>query len=112
MRPVAAALAFGAADEDIAEELHFNFLKTRAAAAFALALRGVEAEGAGVEPALAGEVGLGEKFADFVKRAGIDGRIGAGRFAEDGLVHQHGRAEDLPAAEGGRSEGRGSRVEG
>ena len=48
------AVAIGAADKDIAQELHFDFFETRAAATFALALAGIEAEGAGVEPALFG----------------------------------------------------------
>jgi hypothetical protein len=47
VRAIAAAIALGAADEHVAEELHFNLFKARAAAAFALALRRIETERAG-----------------------------------------------------------------
>ena len=59
---VTAAVAVGTAYENVAQELHFNFLETGAAAALALALRGVEAEGAGLEPLLPGGVGPGEEL--------------------------------------------------
>ena len=112
MGAVAAAIAIGAADEYVAEELHFDLLEPGAAAALALALAGVEAEGAGVEPALLGRLRLGEESADVVERADIDRRVGARRLAENGLVHQHHAAEVLSAAQecGWRSAGCGIAV--
>ena len=101
MLPVAPAIAIRAADENVAQELHLNFLKTRAAATFALADTGVEAEGAGIEAALFGLFGLGEHFADVVERADIDGGIGARGFAENGLIHEHHPAKRFVAGEAG-----------
>src|SRR2546426_7521726 len=93
VRPIAATAAVGAADEHIAEELHLDLLETRAAAAFALALGGIEAERAGVEAALLRGVRLGEQFANVVERANVNGRVGARRFAERRLVHENSAPE-------------------
>ena len=102
MRAVAAAVAIGAADEDVAQELHLDLLEARAAAPLALPLAGVEAEGAGVEPALLRQLGLGEDGPDVIERANIDGGIRARGLAEDGLIHQHDPAEVFGTA---RSDG-------
>ena len=75
MRAIAAAVAVWAANEDIAEELHLDLLEARAAAAPTLTLSGIETEGASVQPALPGDIGLGEELADVIERADIDGRI-------------------------------------
>ena len=99
---VAAAIAIGAADEDVAEELHLDLLEAGAAAPFTLALGGIEAEGTGIEAALPGQLRLGEKVADVVKRANINGRVRARGLAENGLVHQHDAAEVLGAVRGVR----------
>src|SRR5277367_1937814 len=56
MRTITTAVAFGAADVDIAQKLHFNFLETGSAASFALAFGGIETERPRAEPALTGEV--------------------------------------------------------
>jgi hypothetical protein len=72
----------------IAEELHFDLLETRAAAAFALALTGIETEGAGRQAALSGRVSLGVEFTQFVEGAHVDGWIGPGRAAQGGLINQ------------------------
>jgi hypothetical protein len=93
MGAIAAAIAIGAADEDVAQELHLDLLEARAAASFALPLTGVEAEGAGIESALLGLLGLGEDGPDVVERAYIDRRIRARGLAEDGLIHQDDAAE-------------------
>ena len=85
---VPATVAVGAADENVAEELHFDSFEAGAAAALALALGGVKAEGAGVEAALFGEFRLGEEFADVIKGADIDSGIRARGFGQDRLVHQ------------------------
>ena len=99
VRAIPAALAFRAADENVAEELHFNFFKTGAAAAFTLALRGIETEGAGAQTTLLRQTGRGEEFANVVERADIDGRVGARRFAQAGLIDQNDAAERFPAGQ-------------
>src|ERR1043166_243657 len=108
VRTIPAAVAIGAADEDVAEKLHFDLFEARAPAAFTLALAGVEAEGAGVQTPLPGGLGLGKKLADVIEGADIDSGIGARRFAQYGLVNQDDAAEMLPPLD----EGGGSRVEG
>ena len=60
VRAIAAAIAIRAANENVAEELHFDFLKTCAAAFLALALRGIETESAGFKTALTGDARFGE----------------------------------------------------
>ena len=99
MLPIAAAIALGAADENVAEELHLDLLEAGTATFLALADTGVEAEGAGVQSALLCHFGLGEDFADVVERANIDGGIGARGFAECGLIHEDDLAEGLVAIE-------------
>src|ERR1017187_6664456 len=89
MRPIAAAVAIGAAYKDIAQELHFDLLKAGPAAPLSLPLGRVKAESAGIEPTLLRQVRLGEHGADVIECADIDGRIGARGLAEDGLIHQH-----------------------
>jgi len=101
MRAIPAAAAIRAADEDVAEELHFDLLETGAPAAFALALGGVEAERAGVETAPFRGVRLGEQFPDVVERADVNGGIRARGFAQRRLVHKHGATETFPAAQTG-----------
>jgi len=101
MRAVAASVAVGAADEHVAQELHFDLLEPGAAAAFALALGGVEAEGAGIEPALLRRLRLGEERPDVIEGPDIDRRVGARSFAENGLVHQRHPAQVLGAVENG-----------
>src|SRR5690348_2189031 len=93
MGTITAAIAIGATDEDVAEELHFDLLEPRAAATLALTLAGVKAERAGIEAALFGELGLGEKFADVIKCADINGGIRAWRFAENRLVNENDAAK-------------------
>ena len=60
MRPVPPPIAIRAADKNVAEKLHLDFLKACASATLALALAGIEAEGAGIQPTLPGRLGLGE----------------------------------------------------
>src|SRR6185503_20175054 len=97
---ITAAVAIGAANEHVAKELHLDFLESGSAAAFALTLSRIETERAGVEAALSGGVVLGEQFANVVECPNVNGRIGARRFAERRLVHQHGPAKLLPAGQG------------
>ena len=95
---VAAAVAVGAADEDIAQELHLDLLEPGAAAPLALALGGVEAECAGIEPALLRQLRLGEEGPDVLECPDIHGRVRARGLAENGLVHQRHLAEVLGTA--------------
>ena len=60
VRAIPPSIAIRAANEDIAEKLHFDFFEAGAAATFALALAGIKTEGAGVEAALSGDFGGGE----------------------------------------------------
>src|SRR5262249_7233187 len=50
VQAIPAPIAFRAANEHIAEELHFDLFESGATTTLALALRGVKAEGARIEP--------------------------------------------------------------
>src|ERR1043166_3162130 len=110
VRTIPAAVAIGAADEDVAGKLHFDLFEARAPAAFTLALAGVEAEGAGVQTPLPGGLGLGKKLADVIEGADIDSGIGARRFAQYGLVNQDDAAEMLPPLDEGGGARAGSKT--
>jgi len=84
---VAAAVALGAANEDVAQELHFDLLEPGAAAPLALPLAGVEAERAGVQAPLPGQLRLREERPNVVKRPDIHRRVRPRCLAENGLVH-------------------------
>ena len=86
MLAVAASLARGAFDEHVAEELHFNLLEARAAAAVALADGGVEAEGAGVKATLLREFRRREEFADGGEQPDVGRRIRPRRATDRALV--------------------------
>ena len=78
---VALAIAVRAAQVDVAQELHLDVLKTRAAAGGAAAVAAIEAElGAGVA-AFTRQGRNGKQFADGVPGAHVADRIGARRFA-------------------------------
>ena len=82
----AAALAVGADDVDVAQEVHADLQEPRALACLAPAAGDVERE-----PALAEALGLrfgecGEQVADPVGEARVGRRIGPGRPADGGLV--------------------------
>src|ERR1035437_8127659 len=95
MGAVAAAIAIGATDEDVAEELHLDLLETGAAAPLTLALRRVEAEGTGVQAALLRQFRLGEESPNILEGADINSRIRPGGLAKNRLIHQHNPAEVL-----------------
>ena len=79
--PIALAVAVGAAQIDVAQKLHFNVLKARAAAGRAAAVAVIEAEfGRGVA-AFARQRRSGEQRAQAVPRADVAGRVGARSFA-------------------------------
>ena len=104
---IAAAVAFRAADEDVAEELHLDLLEARAATAFALAHAAVEAERAAVQSALFREIGLGEKIADVIEGSDVNDRIRARRLAEWRLIDEHDLADGLVARNGELRDGDG-----
>src|SRR5512142_608017 len=97
MLPIAAPVAVGTADEDVAEELHFDFFEACAAAAFALALAGIEAESAGVQAALLRRVRLCEEFPDIIESSDVNRGIRARRLAENRLVDEHDALEGFAA---------------
>ena len=73
----AAAVAVGAAQVDVGEELHLHVLEAAAAAGGAAAVAGIEAEHAGAVVALDGQRCLGEQLAHLVP----DAEEGGGRLA-------------------------------
>ena len=80
-RAVALAIAIGTAQIHIAQELHLNVLKTRAAAGGAAAIAAVEAELAGGVATLARQWGRGKNLTERVPRPHIAHRIGSCGFA-------------------------------
>ena len=94
---VTLAIAVGAAQIDVAQELHLDVLETRATASGASAIAIVETElGRGVA-ALARERCVGKNLADCIPCANIAGRIRARRLADRRLVHKYHVAELLGA---------------
>ncbi len=94
---IAAAVAVGAAEVDVAEELHFDVLETVAVAGGAPAFAAVEAERAGAVAAFFGEGLPGEEFSDFVECTDVAGGVGAGGLA-DGRLIDHDHVFDLGVA--------------
>src|SRR5687767_9812345 len=99
MRAVATTIALRTADENVAEELHFDFLEARAAATLALALGRIEAERAGGKAALLRQLRLAEEFANGVKGANVNGGVGSRRATERGLIDEHNLADRSVAAD-------------
>lgn len=96
----AAALAGGAGDEDIREELHGNLLVAHAPAALTAATPGVKGESGGGEAGALGLFGGGKEFADGVVDVEIEEGGGAGGLAERGLVDQDHIGDLLEALDG------------
>ena len=88
-RAVARAVAVGAAQVHVREELHLHVLETAAAAGGAAAIARVEAEGAGGVAALARQWCLGEQRAQSIEGAHVAGRVAARRLADGALVHEN-----------------------
>src|SRR5204863_7936719 len=82
----APAVAVGAAQVDVGEELHLDVLKARAAAGRAAAVAGVEAEHAGAVAALRRQRLLREELPDLVERADVARRVRARRPHDGSLV--------------------------
>ena len=97
---VAATVADVAGDEDVGEEMHFDFERAVALAMFAASAFDVEAEASGVVAADTGGGDLREKFADGAEGTGVGGGIGA-RGASDGRLVDHDEAVDLSGTEDG-----------
>ena len=94
---VALAIAVGAAQVHVGEELHLHVLKARAAAGGAAPVARVEAElGPGVA-ALARQRRGGKQLADRVPGADVAHRVGARGLADGRLVHEHGIAQVVGA---------------
>ncbi len=84
--PVTLAVAIGATQIHVAQELHFHVLKARTTAGGATAIAAVEAEFAAGVAALARHWGVGEDRADGVPRAYVTHRVGTRGFADRRLV--------------------------
>ena len=103
---VARAVAVGAAQVDVGEELHLHMLEARAAAGGATAVAAVEAELGGRVAALARQRRNGEQLADGVPGAHVAGRVGARRLADGRLVHEHHVAQVVGAQQALEGAGR------
>ena len=95
LRPVALAVAVGAAQVDVAQELHFDVLEARAAAGGAAPVPAVEAELGGGVATFAGQVGIGKDLAHSIPRPHITDRVGARRLADGRLVDKDDFAQLL-----------------
>lgn len=104
------AVAIGAAQVDVGQELHFDVLETGAAAGRAASVAAVEAEGAGGVAALLGQRRLGVQLADRVECADVAGRVGARRLADGRLVHHHHVGDLLGAQQAIERAGRFGRL--
>ena len=82
-------VAVGAAQVDVAQELHLHMLETASAAGGAAPGSRVEAEGARGVAALHRQGLGGEELANGVEGADVAGRVGAGGAADGRLVDQH-----------------------
>ena len=86
---IALPLALRATEEEIAQELHFDLLKSKSRATVAATLSRVKGEGRGAHAGLDRFVLQAEEFADRVEDPEIDGRGGSGSAGEGRLVNQH-----------------------
>ena len=98
---VTLAVAVLAAQIHVAEELHFDMLEARAAAGGAAAVATVEAEFGGGVSTLLREWRGGKQVANGVPPAHVADGVGAGGFADGGLVDKHHAAELVSASEAG-----------
>ena len=96
---VALAVAVGATQIHVAQELHFHVLKARAAAGRATPVAAVETELAAGVAALARHRGVGEQGADGVPGADVTHGVGARGLADRRLVHEHHTTQMVGAQE-------------
>ena len=73
---------------DVTQELHFDVLKTVAAACWAAPVSGVETERAGSVATFACQWFGAKPLADSVKRADVTRRGGTRRFTDGGLIDE------------------------
>ncbi len=92
-RAVTLAVAVGAAQIDITQELHLHMLETRTAAGGAAPVAAVETELGRRVAALLGQWCLGKQRTDRIPRAHVTHRIGACRLADGGLIDEHHTTE-------------------
>jgi len=98
-RPVTLAVAVGAAQPDVGQELHLDVLETRTSTGRTAAMAGIEAEGARRVATLFRLRQGGEQGADRVPRADIAHRIGARTLADRRLVHHDHAAQVIHIVE-------------
>jgi hypothetical protein len=108
--PEALAVAVGAAQVHVGQELHLDVLEAVAAAGRAPAGAGVAAEGARLVAALARKRQLRVQVADHVERADVARRVGARRAADRRLVDEHRIAQRFDAAQRAMRAGRLGRL--
>ena len=96
-RPVALAIAIRATQIHIAQKLHFDMLKARAATTGATPVTAVGTEFAGGVTALARQGRRGKNFSNRIPRAHITHGVGSGRFANGRLVYKHHIAQVVGA---------------
>ena len=104
----ALAVAVGAAQVDVRQELHLDVFEAVAAAGRAAPVAGIEREGAGGVVALLRHARLREDRADRVERADVARRVGARRLADLRLVDERDVVEPViaeQAVEGARGFG-------
>ena len=93
----ARAVAIGAAQVHVGQELHLHVLEARAAAGGAAPVARVEAEGAGRVLALARQRRHGEQGAHGIESAHVAGRVRAGRLADGRLIDEVDGAQPVGA---------------
>ena len=96
---IALAVAIGAAQVDVGQELHLHVLEAVAATGRTAARARIEAERARRVLALARKRRRGKALADRVERADVARRIGARGAADRRLVDQHDLVDQVGAAE-------------
>ncbi len=96
----APAVAVGAAQVHVAQELHLDVLEAGAAARRAAAIARVEAERARRVAALPGQRLCGKELADGVEGADVAHGVGTGCPADGGLVDEHHVIHQLVARNG------------
>jgi len=93
----ARAVAIGAAQVHVTEELHLDVFEARAAAGRAAPVASVEAEGARCVAAFARQRRHREQRAHRVEGADVAGRVRARRLADGRLVHEADRTQPVGA---------------
>ena len=93
------SFAFGAADIEIAQELHLDLFESRAGTTFATAASGIERERARGQPLRHRFRSSGEKFADPIIKTEIQNRGRSRRTRERRLIDHHDFVNSMRAAD-------------